>query len=337
MKFLRSLPKAIYFASQIVMLQIKVAVKKSPLPFIMWLRQLPDPALASPLEDSNLVGLVTIHKDLIYPSEFNSNSLDIYCPNGGEDRLPTILWIHGGSFVAGDKSGTTSWCRMMASNGYTVVSMNYEVAPEARYPSPVIQMTEVYNYLQTKASTYPTLDMERLIVGGDSAGAQIASQFLAIQTNPVLANLTGIHQVVPEYTLKAALLYCGPYNVKQLAKASSYVHKFFMDMLGWAYIGERNWSESDQVNHASTVDYVTENYPPVFISDGNHGSFENHAKELESKLLNLGVPVTSLFFPHPEGIVHHEYQFQLDTKEARKCFEMTLSFLTAIELKAENN
>ncbi|MGG4106032.1 alpha/beta hydrolase [Paenibacillus lautus] len=63
---------------------------------------------------------------------------------------------------------------MMASKGYAVVNMNYEVAPEARYPAPVVQTTEVYQHLK-ELTDYPSLDLDRLIVGGDSAGAQIAS------------------------------------------------------------------------------------------------------------------------------------------------------------------
>ncbi|WP_257451011.1 alpha/beta hydrolase [Paenibacillus soyae] len=302
-------------------------IRRSPAPFIRWFRRLPDPGPSAPLHLADYERMVDTHRNLEYPSRYGSNRLDLYHPKEGRDKLPTILWVHGGGFVSGDKSGTAYWCTMMASQGYTVVSMNYEVAPEAKYPAPVVQMSEVYDYLSVIAGDYPTLDMSRLIIGGDSAGAQIASQFIAIQTNPELAGLTGIEQVVPKGALLAALLYCGPYNVNRLADAKGRLARFYLNHLGWAYIGERGWRNSAKAAHASTVHYATGNYPPTFITDGNTGSFEKHGRELAERLRSRGVPVTSLFYPMSHGIVHHEYQFKLDTAEAGECFEMTLSFL----------
>ncbi|WP_194543034.1 alpha/beta hydrolase [Paenibacillus sp. JZ16] len=301
-------------------------VNLTPVPFIHWLRSQPEAAPAAPSNWAELEQVVEVHKDLKYPSTFKSNEMDLYLPKDRAGKLPTILWVHGGAFVSGDKSGTAYWCTMMASKGYAVVSMNYEVAPEARYPAPVLQMTEVYQHLK-ELSDFPSLDLDRLIVGGDSAGAQIASQFIAIQTNADLAQRTGIEQAVPEESIQAALLYCGPYNVKQLASVTGRLEKFFLNQLGWAYIGTRNWKDGTEAEEASTTNHVTTDFPPTFITDGNTGSFEKHGKELEARLKEANVPVKSLFYPLSHGVVQHEYQFQLNTKEAMECFEMTLSFL----------
>lgn len=327
MKRLRSLGLAVAYVFMIAMLGIRCAIKGSPTPFIHWFRKLPDPGPSAPRDFMDYARLVEVHRDLVYPSKFGSNTLDIYRPKGAATSWPTILWVHGGGFIAGDKSGTAYWCTMMASKGYTVVSMNYETAPEAHYPAPVIQLAEVYEYLSKAGNDAPTPDLSRLVIGGDSAGAQIASQFIAIQTNAVLSGLTGIPQTVPIQSLKGALLFCGPYNVKRLANAKGWLEKFFLNHLGWAYMGVRNWKDDPRTSHASTVNYVTKDYPPTFITDGNTGSFETHAKELEEKLTSLHVPVTSLYYPLHHGVVHHEYQFKLDTAEAMECFHKTLSFL----------
>ncbi|MGG4106033.1 hypothetical protein AAXB25_19200 [Paenibacillus lautus] len=154
-----------------------------------------------------------------------------------------------------------------------------------------------------------------------------SSQIIAIQTNADLAQRTGIEQVVPEDTIQAALLYCGPYNVKQLASVTGRFEKFFLNQLGWAYVGTRNWKDRGEAEEASTTNHVTSDYPPIFITDGNTGSFEQHGKELEARLQEANVPVKSLFYPLSYGEVQHEYQFQLNTKEAMECFEMTLTFL----------
>lgn len=304
-----------------------LAICLSPVPFVLWLRNQPDPGPAAPADWSDYQKLAEVHMDIEYPSAFKSNMLDIYLPKNARGKRPTILWVHGGAFVAGDKSGTSYWCAMMAGKGYAVVSINYELAPEARYPAPIRQMAEAYAHLKSIAHEFPSMDLNRLIVGGDSAGAQIASQFVAIQTNPDLAGRVGIESTVSTGTLKAALLYCGPYNVKHLANATGRMEKYFLNQLGRAYIGKRNWKERSETEDASTVNHVTRDFPPTFITDGNTGSFERHGKELEAKLQAVNVPVTSLFYPRSHGVVPHEYQFQLDRPEAVECFEMTLSFL----------
>lgn len=319
--------KAVAFTGFMTVMKIRIAVRSSPEPFVRWLRRQPDPGLVPPSHIAEYEQRIRKAENVTYPSDYRANKLDIYWPADGEDKLPTILWVHGGAFVAGDKEGTASWCAVMASQGYTVVSMNYETAPEARYPVPVLQMAEVVRYLTEEAESYPTLDLDRLIIGGDSAGAQIASQFAAIQTNSELARLTGIAPSVPPRALKAALLYCGPYDVKRLANVQDRAGRFFMHQIGWAYIGERKWRDSVHARNASTVDYVTDRFPPAFITDGNTGSFEMHGKELETRLRTLGVRVASLFFPLSEGVVNHEYQFRLDTPEAAVCLDMTLAFL----------
>jgi acetyl esterase/lipase len=217
----------------------------------------------------------------------------------------------------------------MAGKGYTVISMNYETAPEARYPAPIVQIGEVYAFVKAMAMSgkYPTVNPDRIIIGGDSAGAQMASQFVAVQTNPELASRMGIDAVVPPQALLATLLYCGPYNVKQLANVRGIIHRFFMNMIGWAYIGEQSWRESSQALQASTIDHVTRQFPPAFITDGNVGSFERHGQALADKLSALNVPVCTLFFPQTEGPVQHEYQFQLNTPQALQCLDRTLAFL----------
>ncbi|KOP65591.1 hypothetical protein AMS62_10295 [Bacillus sp. FJAT-18019] len=312
----------------LLLLGIVVIINISPYPFIYWFRHQPDPGPAqAPDHYEEYEALVEVRRDLVYPSKYKSNTLDIYYPKDDKGKNPTLLWAHGGAFVVGDKSGTEYWCTMMASRGYTVVSINYEVAPEAKYPAPIIQFGEAYEYLNTLAPEFPSLDLDRLVVGGDSAGAQIASQFLALQTNPELSRSMGIAPVVSKDQLKAAVLYCGPYNVKRLADVKGRMENFFLKQIGWAYLGERKWRDGVKAEQASTVNHVTGDYPPVFITDGNTGSFEKHGRELEEALKSQGVPVTSLFYPLDHGVVYHEYQFKLDSAEAKECFDQTLSFL----------
>lgn len=185
---------------------------------------------------------VRVEQDIEYSSRFGSNRLDLFRPSNATGPLPTILWTHGGGFVGGDKGGIRTWATMVAAKGYTVVSINYERAWENHYPGPLIQLGEVYALLEREH--FATVDLHHLITGGDSAGAQIASQFTALQTNPELASSMKVPAVIPKGDLIASILYCGPYDLRSLYDSPSWFGRFLVRQLGWAYFGIRRWRDT---------------------------------------------------------------------------------------------
>jgi len=215
-----------------------VAVNVSPRPFALFVRrQFAEGIGVKPVTPTiypELSQKVRAERDIEYPSRFKSNRLDIVSPKDSLGPFPTILWTHGGGFVGGDKAGIGTWATMIAANGYTVVSINYQRAPENHYPGPIIQLGEAYEFLQRDAGGFPAVDLHRLIIGGDSAGAQIASQFTALQTNMELARSMQLHAIVPKQDLLAVILCCGPYDFQALYDSKSRFGRFLVRQLGWA-------------------------------------------------------------------------------------------------------
>ncbi len=273
--------------------------------------------------------LVTVVNDLTYPSDYASNTLDIYYPSDGSAAKATVFWVHGGGFIDGDKSGITAFSMALAQNGYAVVSINYALAPETTYPAPVIQLGDACRFILQNSAEYPQLSPDRLVFGGDSAGAQIASQFLALQINPALQEKMGVAPLIPVEQIKAALLYCGPYNLTGFDNVESSFMKLFVQQIGWAYFGSKDWRNTPAALEVSTVDFVGANYPAAFITDGNLGSFEAQGKQLAEALRQNGVPVQDLFYAADEIVLPHEYQFNYEdyAPQARECLEQTLAFL----------
>ncbi|MCD4643190.1 acetyl esterase [Bacillus mycoides] len=270
-----------------------------------------------------------IVKDINYNSKFPDGKLDIIYPKNRAEKTPIIFWVHGGGFVGGDKSDITGYAVNLAARGYIVVNINYALAPKREYPTPVLQLGEAYEYIKENAKKYD-LNLNRVYFAGDSAGAQISGQFVNIQTSEEYAKLAKIDAIVDPSTIKGALLFCGPYNMPELAKIESTKEiQDFMRTTGWAYLGKKNWEGSSEVKIASIINHVTKKYPPAFITDGNTGSFEDQGKALASALQSKGVSVDSLFFDkNVSGELAHEFQFKMNTQAGLETFNKVLEFLS---------
>ena len=269
---------------------------------------------------------VEVFGDLVYTSEYEENLADIYIPKNKEDGpAPVILWVHGGGFVGGGKKDAEKYATALASEGVAVICIDYGRAPEAKHPVPLIQTDEAYLWLKSVAGEY-NIDMDRLVLAGDSAGAHIAAQFAAIQSNADYAEGLGFEQNVPLHTLKGTLLFCGPYDVAMLGDYDNFAVDFVLGQIAWAYLGEKNMVE--QFAYELTIpNHITSDFPPTFITDGNFLSFEEHGMELAYILGENGVLVEKYFIPREVKRARHEYQFIMNTDIGKESFSKVVNFL----------
>ena len=146
--------------------------------------------------------------DLRY-GQFPENLLDIYCPKGTRQALPTIISIHGGGWVYGDKELYSHYCMRLARRGFTVVNFTYRLAPEYRYPAPLEDTCAVMKWMQDNAETY-FIDLNNVFMLGDSAGGQLCHQLLTMLTNPEYAALFDFAPPAG-FRVNACALNCGCY------------------------------------------------------------------------------------------------------------------------------
>ena len=251
--------------------------------------------------------------------------LDIYTPDGvGGQPRPVILWVHGGGFIAGSAATVADYAILLAHAGYTVASLDYSLAPGSRYPVPVRQGNAALRYLRGNARRFGG-DPARIVLGGDSAGAQIASQLAAVQTNAALARSMGLTAAVPPRALRAVVLFCGIYDMRTVSGTGFPGLRTYL----WAYTGARDWTSYSAIDQLSTVRNITARYPPTFLSDGDADPFRFQSAELASVLRRHAIPLTTLFWTGTGDHLGHEYQFKFNFPEARAAFQRTLGFLAA--------
>ncbi|WP_298434424.1 alpha/beta hydrolase [Ottowia sp.] len=99
----------------------------------------------------------------------------LYAP-GTEAGLPVLLYLHGGGFTIGSIDSHDVHCRALAlASGAAVLSLDYRLAPEHRFPTAVHDAWDALQWLARGGAASLGLDATRLAVGGDSAGGTLAA------------------------------------------------------------------------------------------------------------------------------------------------------------------
>ena len=116
-------------------------------------------------------------RDLMAETSSGSIPLRVYRPAGVGDsqRLPALVFFHGGGWVIGDFETHDVLCRQLtAEAGVSVVSVDYRVAPEHKFPAAVDDAWAATRWVVAHAAELG-IDAARLAVGGDSAGGNLAA------------------------------------------------------------------------------------------------------------------------------------------------------------------
>jgi acetyl esterase len=112
-------------------------------------------------------------EDFVVPTAQGQLAARLYAPT--RERLPALLYFHGGGFTIGGLETHDSLCRQLAlRSGLGVVALDYRLAPEHRFPAAVDDCWATLDWLRSHAEMLH-LDGNRLAVGGDSAGGTLAA------------------------------------------------------------------------------------------------------------------------------------------------------------------
>src|SRR5277367_1382527 len=115
---------------------------------------------------------------LAIPSPAGPIPARVYTPTTlrkADDLAPCLVFFHGGGWVIGNLDSHDVVCRKLADEGeLIVISVDYRLAPEHKFPAAVDDAIDATKWIAANAKTLG-IDAGRLLVGGDSAGGNLAA------------------------------------------------------------------------------------------------------------------------------------------------------------------
>lgn len=257
---------------------------------------------------------ITECRNISYGPHGTDNLLDVCYPDGTTTPLPTIVSIHGGGYVYGSKEIYRRYCMDLARRGFAVVNFNYRLAPKWKFPTPLHDTNAVLQWIVMNADRYH-LDPDRLFLVGDSAGAQLASQYAAIWANPEYAAL--FQMKLPRFRIRALGLNCGMYDMS--ARAAETRKGLHLDYLG------KELPATDP--RFCVLESIDSNYPPAFLTTSCCDFLREEAEPMCRHLLSRGVEAQwRCYGTEGTKTVGHVFHVNIALPEATLCNDDTAEF-----------
>lgn len=277
-----------------------------------------------PKNYSDYENKVIIKKDCTYPSAFPLNQYDMYLPKDTTEPCPILVWVHGGFYLSGNKEQVQNLSTYIASNGVVVIAMNYAVAPENKYPSALTQINEITKHINQLDNNQ--IDLTKFYYGGDSAGGQLSAQFVALTCNPQLSKAMNIKPEIDFSQIKGGIFVCAPLGIGSLNNTDRKM-QFLFSIFKRTYFGKLSRKKYKILNQVNISNHINNNFPPIFLTDGNNFSFEQQNRDFGMQLKNQNIKVKEVYFDSNYKKVNHEYIFKLADKEAIEGAEALIDFI----------
>jgi acetyl esterase/lipase len=205
-------------------------------------------------------------------------------------RNSTLIVIHGGAWQVGAPLDDERFDRHMAAGGYTVIGIDYRMAPRHRFPAQLDDVRLALAYIASHAAEMDA-DTARVALLGRSAGAHLAL---------LAAYAPGGPPGLP--TARAVVGYYGPVDL-----AAGYADPPRPDPLDVrailrAFIGGTPAQYAEAYRAASPATHVRAGLPPTLLIQGarDHVVIPRFARQLRDSLRAAGVPVALLEIPWAE-------------------------------------
>jgi acetyl esterase len=229
---------------------------------------------------------------LSIPAAHGSIPARIYTPNkirqaGG--LAPGLIFFHGGGWVIGDLDTHDVACRKLADDGQLIViSVDYRRAPEHKFPAAVDDATAATAWIAGHAKELG-IDAARLLVGGDSAGGNLAAVVALAARDGNGPAISG--QVLIYPATDFAMTHASHREPETSLLLTHSVIRWFRDHYLNGAADAHDWRASPA--RASTLSGL----PPAYVLTAGADPLRDEGDEYARRLKDAGVAVTHRTFP----------------------------------------
>ena len=230
--------------------------------------------------------------NVVYSTANNYDcKLDVYVRNNPGGPLPTVIFIHGGGWVAGTKEGAVLGILPYLEMGMNVVNVEYRLARVSLAPAAVEDCRLALRWVFKNAKQY-AFDTTKIIVTGGSAGGHLALMTGMLSASdgfdmPKDWDYSGV-----EPKVAAIINWFGITDVADILSGPN-VQNYAVD-----WIGNQN-EKVALAKRVSPLTYVRKGLPPIFSVQGDHDQLVpyTHSVRLHEALTKQGVPNQLITIP----------------------------------------
>ena len=215
--------------------------------------------------------------------------MDILLPSVNK-KMPAVIFVTGGGFIASNKSRMIQLRMHLAENNFVVAGITYRTIPTCKFPAPLEDVKSAIRFLKANAQNF-NVDSDKIFLIGDSAGGYLAA-FAAVTNGDKIFNVGANLNISSKITAAVDL-----YGISDLTKIAS----DFPANMQAAYnlpgaissllvngvpaftgTGGGILQYPDNANAANPINYVTKNSAPMLLM---HGTADNIVSPSQTNLL----------------------------------------------------
>ena len=210
----------------------------------------------------------------------------LYRPRA-DGGLGMLVFLHGGGWVIGDLDSHDNVCRALANrSGHAVLSIDYRLAPEHPFPAGLGDSINATRWAHANAASLGC-DPDRLAIGGDSAGANLAAVVAQLAPAPLRYQL---------------LVYPVADARRVTASYTDNAEGYFLTTVGMGWFiehylcGGAGSVHDPRVSPLLADDAALRNSPPTLVITAEFDPLRDEGDQYAARLSQLGVPTSHVRF-----------------------------------------
>jgi acetyl esterase/lipase len=242
----------------------------------------------------------------------------IYVPTTDPGPRPGLVYFHGGGWVIGDLDTHDSTCRWLAEgSGATVVSVDYRLAPEHRFPAAADDALAALRWVADHGAEID-VDPARLAVGGDSAGGNLAA---VVAREACAAGLELRFQL---------LVYpvCDGTMARPSMDENAEGYFLTRESMAWFwghYMGDHDWTDP-RASPLHAPDAALAGLAPALVVTAEYDPLRDEGEAYAARLAAAGVEVTATRY---DGVIHGFFSMSDWVPEGRAALDQAGAALRA--------